>query len=87
MLKIHLFHVTGTHCPSCKILIEDILQEQNLIDQVTVDLKNETIAVVTKNEQDTSELMQSLGALIKPNGYSLSLEKLAVENKNNDIIW
>jgi len=87
MLKIHLFHVTGTHCPSCKILIEDILQEQNLIDQVTVDLKNETIAVVTKNEQDTNELMQSLGALIKPNGYSLSLEKLAVENKNNDIIW
>ena len=86
-MKNHLFHVTGTHCPSCKILIEDILQEQDLVDKVTVNLKDETIAVVTKNEQDTNELMQSLGALIKPNGYSLSLEKLAVENKNNDIIW
>ena len=31
MLKKYKFHVTGTHCASCKILIEDILNEQDFV--------------------------------------------------------
>ena len=55
MLKKHTFHVTGTHCASCKILIEDILmdragspqEEQDLVKSVKVNLKKEIVQIET----------------------------------------
>lgn len=83
----YTFHVTGTHCASCKILIEDILNEQDFIIDAQVDLKNETVEVETDNEMSALELTEILTSKIKPNGYSLSLEKVVQENKNDDLIW
>ena len=37
-MKTYTFHVTGIHCASCKILIEDILSEQDFIKSSKVDL-------------------------------------------------
>jgi copper chaperone CopZ len=30
-IKKYTFHVKGTHCASCKILVEDILKEQDFV--------------------------------------------------------
>lgn len=86
-MKKFTFYVTGTHCASCKILIEDILKEHELVGSVQVSLKNETVDIETKSDQDAEELAQLFTSKIKSNGYTLSVEKI-VQVKNNDgIIW
>lgn len=86
-MKSYTFHVSGTHCPSCKILIEDILSEQKGIKKSVVDLKKETVTVETESDQSPELLAEALTAKIKPNGYTLSVEKVIQEKKSDDIIW
>lgn len=52
----YTFHVTGTHCASCKILIEDILIEQDFVTGVQVNLKKETVEIETDIEMSSQEL-------------------------------
>lgn len=85
-MKTYTFHVSGTHCASCKILIEDILGEQTNISNATVDLKNETVTLDAK-ETDQHSLINGLNEKIKDNGYILSVEKIAEEKKDNGVIW
>lgn len=85
-IKKYTLNVTGTHCPSCKIFIEDTLNEQIGIEQTQVDLKNETVYVETTLDTDQYKLAEMLTERIKRNGYSLSVEKITKENTNN-IIW
>ena len=95
MLKKYTFHVSGTHCASCKILIEDILREQNFIKSAKVNLKKELVEIETSGEQGAEEIADILNSKIKPNGYTLSVygfNKLAAgkiiqENKKDDVIW
>ena len=42
-MKKYIFHITGTHCASCKILVEDILKEQEIVKRVQVNLKKEKV--------------------------------------------
>ena len=46
-MKTYTFHVRGTHCASCKILIEDILNEQDFIKKSKVNLNKETVEIET----------------------------------------
>src|SRR3989338_8041589 len=87
MIHKYTFHVTGTHCASCKILIEDILKEEELVKNVQVNLKRETVEIQTENDQSTEELAEILTSKTKPNGYTLSVEKINISNKKDDIIW
>ncbi len=83
----YTFHVSGTHCASCKILIEDILNEQDFITNAQVNLKSETVEVGTDSDMTPQELTEILTSKIKPNGYSLSLDKVVKEKTNDDVIW
>src|SRR3989338_1603617 len=76
MSKKYTFHVSGTHCAACKILIEDILCEQAIVKNVRVNLKSEIVEIETESEQTASELAQILTEKIKPNGYTLSVERI-----------
>src|SRR3990167_8715168 len=87
MIHKYTFHVTGTHCASCKILIEDILKEEELVKNVQVNLKRETVEIQTENDQSTEELAEILTSKTKPNGYTLSAEKINISNKKDDVIW
>ncbi|OGI64896.1 hypothetical protein A3H53_03800 [Candidatus Nomurabacteria bacterium RIFCSPLOWO2_02_FULL_40_10] len=87
MLKTHTFHVSGTHCASCKLLIEDILKEQEVVKRAQVDLKKETVQIETDSEKSSGELAEFLSIKIKPNGYKLSVEKEITEKKSDDVIW
>ena len=86
-MKNYKFYVTGTHCASCKILIEDILNEQPFVVKSNVNLKNETVEVEMNTEQNIDEIATILADKIKPNGYSLSVEKKLNKNKEDDVIW
>src|SRR3989344_7222040 len=87
MLKTYIFHVTGTHCAACKILIEDVLKEQDFVKNVQVDLKREIVEVETESEKNSEELARILTEKIKSNGYTLSVEKIISENGNGNVLW
>lgn len=86
-MKTITLHVSGTHCASCKILIEDILNEQIGIERANVDLKQETVSISTTLDESQHKLAEILTEKIKHNGYSLSVEKRARERKDNGVIW
>lgn len=81
-MKNYTFHVSGTHCASCKILIEDILSEQDFIVRSNVNIKKETIEIETTTQKSQKEIAESLSKLLKEHGYTLSLEK-NIEKKEN----
>jgi len=87
MLKTYTFHVTGTHCASCKILLEDILNEQDFIKNTHVNLKREVVEIETDTEKSAEEIVNILNDKIKTNGYVLSVEKMMKEKESGDIIW
>lgn len=86
-MKTHTLHVSGTHCASCKILIEDVLNEQDFIQNARVDLKKEIVEVETSSNESPERLAEILTDKIKPNGYALSVEKVVKEKQGDDVIW
>ncbi len=78
-------HVSGTHCASCKILIEDILGEQDFVKNAVVNLKKEILEV--ESERGAEELVGILNEKIKPHKYMFSLEKTINFTEGADVIW
>lgn len=87
MLKKHTFHVSGTHCASCKIFIEDVLNEQDFVERVEVNLRKEIVEIETESEKDIEEIASILSRSIQSNGYILSVEKLIREKENKNVLW
>jgi len=85
--KNYTFHISGTHCASCKIFIEDTLNEQVGIEDTQVDLKNEMVSFSTSLEDSPNKLAAILTEKIKHNGYSLSIEKGVKEKGGSGVIW
>jgi copper chaperone CopZ len=69
------------HCKACKILVEDILNEQSVVQNATVDLKNETVTFDTESN-NSQELIENLNEKIAQHGYRLSEEKIIAEKKS-----
>ncbi len=86
-MNTYTFHVSGTHCASCKIFIEDTLNEQIGIERARVDLKHETVSIDTTLDESQHKLAEILTEKIKHNGYSLSVEKKVKQKQNGDVIW
>jgi sulfite exporter TauE/SafE/copper chaperone CopZ len=86
-MKTYTFHVSGTHCPSCKIFIEDTLNEQMGIQQTQVDLKNQTVTLETTLDISQHKLAEILTEKIQHNGYSLSVEKPTKKKQDDGVIW
>ncbi len=84
-MKTYTFHVSGTHCASCKILIEDVLNEQDFIKKSKVDLRKEIVEIETESDQNAEEIAVILNSKIKQNGYTLSVEKKIQQEDN--VIW
>src|SRR3989344_6047356 len=83
----YTFYVSGTHCAACKILIEDVLKEQEFVKNAEVNLKRETVEVETDSEQSPEELAELLTSKVKPNGYTLSVEKRIETKLDDGVIW
>ncbi len=86
-MNTYTFHVSGTHCASCKIFIEDVLNEQDFIQEAWVDLKKETVEIKIDSNQAPEELAKVLTTKIQSNGYVLSVKKTEREIEVDGIIW
>jgi sulfite exporter TauE/SafE/copper chaperone CopZ len=86
-MKNYTLHVSGTHCASCKILIEDILNDQDIVKKAQVNLKKEVVHIDTDSTSTPEELAALLTEKIKSHGYTLSVEKVIAEKQSDDIIW
>jgi len=86
-MKKYTFHVSGTHCASCKILIEDILNEQDFIKKSKVNLNKETVEIETDSNQSAEELASVLTDKVKGSGYTLSVEKQIQIKESDGVIW
>jgi sulfite exporter TauE/SafE/copper chaperone CopZ len=83
----YLVHVSGTHCASCKILIEDVLGEQDFIQNARVNLKSELVEIETESDKAPEEIAGILNDKVKPNNYVFSVEKIIKEKKSDNAIW
>lgn len=86
-MKTYVFHVSGTHCPSCKIFIEDVLNAQIGISRAIVDLKRETVSIDTALDESRHTLAEMLTEKIRHNGYALSVEKKIRVKKDDGAVW
>lgn len=86
-MKNITLHVSGTHCASCKILIEDILNEQVGIKNTQVNLKQETVSFDSELTLDKEKLAEMLSKKVQQNGYTFSVEKKEKVKKDNGVIW
>lgn len=86
-MNTHTFHVSGTHCASCKIFIEDTLNEQPGIEHTNVNLKDETVSFATTLDENRYTLAEILTEKINHNGYVLSVEKKIQGKNDQGIIW
>jgi sulfite exporter TauE/SafE/copper chaperone CopZ len=81
----YTFHVSGTHCASCKILIEDILSEEGIVNSVQVNLKNQTVEIYTVSDKNQEEIMAFLNPKISSHKYNLTIEKPIKEKQNGNL--
>ncbi len=78
----HVFYVTGTHCPACKILIEDILVEHEGVKEASVDLRR---CQVTITSTTADHAMDQWSTLLQPHGYALYVEKPVSERNHKQL--
>lgn len=78
-MKKYSLHVQGTHCSSCKILIEDTLIEQKGVSNVQVNLHKQMIEIEGDFEATPEEISKVFSELLAPHKYSVSAEKKIAE--------
>ncbi len=67
-MKTTTITITGMHCPSCAMLLTDVLQDVNGVQEAVVSYKEGT-ALVTHDERTTTA---QLRAAIEAEGYKAS---------------
>ena len=78
MTQTHTFHVKGIHCKSCVILTESELKGVKGVLDARTSLGGNCVEVTGDFGDRTQEqIMSELSEVLKPHGYSLSLEKEA----------
>jgi sulfite exporter TauE/SafE/copper chaperone CopZ len=87
MHKAHTLYVSGMHCASCKIVIEDALSEHEGIKTVSVDIARDTATITTDVDKDTATLAQALTMRMQKEGYVFSPQKVAPGGAGERTSW
>lgn len=74
-MKQYLFHISGTHCQACKMLIEDIISEQPGVNNASVNLGKQTLTVEGNFDHTPLEIADLWSSILKPHKYQISVEK------------
>jgi sulfite exporter TauE/SafE/copper chaperone CopZ len=76
--KRYIFHVTGMHCRSCELLIEDELKNLSNISMADANLGRKIVTVDGNfGDRDRENIASELTGLISKHGYYLSVEKIS----------
>lgn len=79
MSQTYTFHVNGMRCHSCVILTESELKEVKGVTQAKTSLQEKQVEITGEFENKTQEqVINELNEVLKPHGYSLSLEIQAI---------
>lgn len=82
-MKSYEVKVSGTHCQSCKIYLEDILSKQDKLSNVEVNLRKNSLRFTTSSKSSLTDIINNLTAVIKPNGYSLYIDEERTETADS----
>ncbi len=83
----HLFHITGMHCASCVVLIEEQVKNHPGVAQVKVSLAERTATISGEFPHDREKLAGFFTELVKEHGYSFSLSQQKPPVKWGEFIY
>ncbi len=75
-MKNYTFHVSGMHCKACVVLTESELSDVLEISKVKSSLATHSVEITGEfGDKLPEDIARDLSEVLKPHGYSLSLEK------------
>ncbi|MBI5004132.1 sulfite exporter TauE/SafE family protein [Candidatus Kaiserbacteria bacterium] len=75
-MKTYTLHVTGMHCTACPILIESELDDLSEVSLAKASLKHHSVEVTGDfGDKEPEYIARDLSEVLKPHGYSLSVER------------
>ena len=77
------YYITGLHCASCVLVIEDRLEKEKGIKSVNVDLKKQTITIESKKIISVNTLNQ----IFQKNNYQFSDDTITLTNSSLWWLW
>lgn len=82
-MKTHTFHVNGMHCKACVVLTESELGDVPEVSKAKSSLATHTVEVTGEfGDKEPEHIARDLSEVLKPHGYTLSLEK-----QNHRVTW
>jgi sulfite exporter TauE/SafE/copper chaperone CopZ len=86
-MDTYTFHIKGMHCNACILLTESEVQDLPHINYVKSDLVHHTIEVGGEfGDRTPDAIAQELTDVLLKHGYTVSVEKQAVEKKWSDFL-
>lgn len=83
----HTFHISGMHCVSCTILIEETFKELPNISRVKVSLADNQVKITGNFSGSPESIAEELTKLVKSKGYVISVEKIKKNTQWGDFIY
>ncbi len=83
--KTYTFHVSGMHCKSCGLIIEEEIKDLSYVENVKVDLKHETLRVTGDFEGVPPEsIAEDFSTLLAKYKYVVSIDKKKADKNWKD---
>jgi len=87
-MKTYTFHVNGMHCKACVALTESELNDVPEVAKAKSSLANLSVQVTGDfGDKEPEHIAQDLSEVLKPHGYSLSVEKQKHSVRWADFVW
>lgn len=83
-MKKYDYHIKWLHCPSCKILIEDIMEENTGI-KGEVNVKRQTLSCECESEETAKNHIMKIAPLLQEHGYTISEKE--IQEEGDGLIW
>lgn len=88
MQKTYKFYIRGMHCKSCELMTESELKEFPFITNVKARLRSNLVEISGDFGDNSPEnIAKQLNTVLIKHRYSLLVEKIPQEKKQDDVIW
>ena len=75
MLKKYILKITGMHCTSCELWLEDTVGQIEGVSSVDAKVNSNLLSLVLTSDIEIGEIVKVINEKIAPRGYSAVLEK------------